>query len=46
MRRCKHDWVRILNIRKNKFWYMIFIFGSEFERKEKYICLKCGKERR
>ena len=45
MKQCKHDWVRILNIQEQRIWYLI-IYGKEYTREEKYICLKCGEERK
>ena len=43
---CQHDWVKLVNIDKMKFWYFIFIYGNEVRHTEKFICLKCGLERR
>jgi hypothetical protein len=37
--RCKHNLVKI--IRKQKVWYMIFIYANEYE--EYYVCTKCGR---
>lgn len=44
--KCEHDWVKITNIEKQKVWYMIFVYLNGYERKEKFVCLKCGEERR
>lgn len=40
MRDCKHDWLKLTNIQKA--WYMIFIYM--YQKDEKLVCLKCGKE--
>jgi len=42
--KCKHDWVKITKIRKQKVWFMIFIYSNELDHDEKFVCLKCGKE--
>lgn len=42
---CKHDWVKIINIYKEKFW-MAIIYENRVQRNEKYVCLNCGLERR
>lgn len=44
--KCKHDWVKITNIEKEKIWYMIFIYVNNLRHREKFVCLKCGEERR
>ena len=43
---CEHDWVKITNINKMRYWYFLFIYGNELIHREKLVCLKCGEERR
>ena len=42
--KCKHDWVKLTSLEKDKIWYCIFIYANRVDRKEKLVCLKCGKE--
>lgn len=43
--KCKHDWVKVCNIDKDKIWYCIFIYAHSFTKREKYVCLKCDDVR-
>ena len=44
--KCKHDWVKITNIEKETVWFMVFIYQSMKQHKEKFVCLNCGDIRR